>query len=522
MAADTIQIELTADDAKAQSAWARQIAHIEAFEATLDRAGKKAADVGDSNAEQGEEALSSFAKVATAVIGVGSLMEAWSLAASLVASEINNAIDRQKAAATVALDLPAAQRQLFANIGANSTEIGATAKERNTAALGMASQLSTDTGADLKTATEALSNAFSARQGDDTTHDAYAAAVAGVKASPDDAETAKTLGAAALRLRAGDKDITPEQAIGYMTEAGAMLPIENTQDVATNLPRVVAATKLAGGDEKFAASLYGAATTTGVDVSGDPGATFVTKFLGDLKKAVPESGSPEDQIKILQGDKKRGEKFFKGDFEARFKPFVESLITNGDAADQFTGNMAKAKSFAESGPAYQEGIDAANVSPQIMLARTKRILAATKEREQIADIGGATASVAREGLADIAKASGDSALEQRFTEAMSGLEALGQQDQIGVVKRTRATVAARQADLRERTSVHWIDSDTAERVHKPEDLQQADRLNTTLKDLDELLRDMRANGVQATVKQKPDDRRPPAPRDSAQLGGNGA
>lgn len=559
MAADEIQITLSADDAKAVRAWQRQRDNLEAFEKGLDGVGKKQKKVADEADDFGLKAMGSLGKMATTVIGIGTTLQAFSTAASLVAAEINNAVDRQKDAAQANLSLPAVQRQLFANIGAESKELGATARDRNAGALKMANQLADVAGVDLKTATEALSNAFSARQGSDTTQTAYQAALAGLQASPEDTETAKTLGAAALRLRAGNEKISSQQAIGYLTEAGALLPIEKTKDVATSLPRVVSAAKAMGGDEKFAASLFGAATTSGVDITGDPGATFVTTFLDKLGKSGTGKSTPMEQIQALLP---KGQAFAKdrAEFErlemsatrsetetrrlhelqtkhagfleattggeARFKPFVRSLLSGGDAFSQLTQNMGKAKSFAEAGAGFEEGVVAGDVSPQIRLAKDERLLSRAVEKEKLANVGGAFASVHRDKAKELAKASGDPAFVQMVDSMFGDFEAWGDNRSEQEV-RTESTRRLRERaeglltpeymNVAEPSFWDVITGAQNKPVYDEANTAKAERLLKVLEKLDGKLDD----GIKAKVKVAKDNRYAPEKRAAEQQSGGG-
>jgi hypothetical protein len=559
MAADTVQIELTAQDAKAVAAWQRQKDNIESFEKQLDKTAAKSKQVGESNVGMGEQAMAGFGKTVTAMIGVGSIVQAWTTAVALVTAEINNAIDRQKDAASANLSLPQAQRQLFANIGKKSTDLGETAAERNRAGLKMAEKLSKEAGISAKDATTLLSEAFSLREGNDTSQDVYNAAKAGAVANPDDMQIAGAMSAGALGIRRGRQNITPEQSIGYIQEAGAVLPISDPAKASKLLSRSLNAVEAAGGDERFSAAFAGTAATSAKDTEGDKTATFVVNYLTKLNKAATGKRTPLEQIEAIiprgASFAKDKDEFDKLDLsstrteeetrrfnqlktkhaaflsltetgEAAFNPFSRDLLSGGESWKNLQANIKDVPSFAESGSLYKENVAAANVSDQVQLSRFNRVLAGGVEKEKLANTSGAAAAIARDQLAEFAKAAGDSALAQDVQRFLAGVESLGEQDVATTVGRTTEHFQGRRASLLTPTEGDYGGSEFSSPGYMPgkAELAQADRIAVMLEALIGLATDLKENGVKAEVKTKnsgPDPRLGAAPRPAASLGGNG-
>ncbi len=555
--ADDIRLEISADDSKAEPVMKRQEARLLAMERQLEAFGKSKARAANATDDFAAKAMGDVTKMATTFLGIGSIVQAASKMASLAAAEINNAVDRQKDAATANLSLPDLQRQLYANIGRKSQDLGKTARERNAAGDKMAEQLADETGIGLKDSIRLLSDAFSLREGADTSKDVYEAARDAARANPDDAEAQRALVASALGIRRGRQNITPAQAIGYVQEAGSVLPIKNTADAAKLLSRSLAATEAMGGDEKFAAAFSGSAATAAKDETGDKTANFVVNALRKLSDAGTGKKTPLEQIEAIIP---RGREFAKDKLEfdrlelsstktpaetkrlselktkhaaflsladsgeAAFNPYIRDLLSGGDAYKNLKDNMKDVPSFAEAGPLFEENVAAANASKPARLARLKRTLEGGAEREQFANIGGAAQSITREGLAAISKAAGDSAIQQDINNAMARLDLLGpgKESEAAAVEAAAGAIKKRIKSQSE-TQYSYSGADGSESYSGPtvEQLEQSFRLQRTLDALLLLMQDIKGEGIKAKVKVGRDNREGPQPRAAPLQSGGG-
>lgn len=526
--ADEVKITMTADDSNAQTAMQRQIALAKALEGQLDKLAIKAEQA--ASKDTGKDTLGTFAKTITAFVGVGTLVEGWRTAVSLLTAELDGALARQEKAATTFKDVAGGQFQLFANLG-DDKSLGPNVFAQRQKLFSEIKRVAGATGVDPSVVQTTISESLAAKQGEDDAVKAIQFGQMALASTKGAADVAPVIAASAMRLAGGDLGITPGQATGFMLSAGTVLPLASTKDVATNLPRAISAGRLRNTNEAVTTGMYASATNMAVDLTGDKGITFLTKLFNEAREQAPEGKDLASQIDAIIADPKRAKKFYaETSWEEGFKPFVESLATGGKAYKDFKTASSKVTTFDQSEGYLKESNEALLATSPQRIKRVSDVFQTGEKLVQLDDPAEAAKDAVRKGAAKLREAAKGSAIEQRvnaLVERFGAIDQLGSESE--VYSQSIAQVEAQAKELRTPIPDEYYGtmmgaSRRPGRQRTQQELNQAAVFQSVADDLKEVLRSAIRDGMQGAnvnAQVTTDPASGSQPRASEQLQGGG-
>jgi len=367
--------------------------------------------------------IGSLGRTAVAVTGVGSAVGGVLTIARTLRAEYDNLLERQGKAAdvqefidravlaasknTIGLMTPEELRQEAVQINADTDVPIASAAHLIGAAV---TSTGVQNAAELETAKQAAAAAAAyAPEADVETQ----SAVAGVGAS-----LAKRLG------------VSPEEAIGFMGKVGLQSKVRILQFQVQNLAPALLSLVASGMDAQSSAALITSMTQEG-DFTGETTATAVQNVVGELKErfgdrftdadgnfdaraALDLLRSDEDMREIfMRGGEINGQKFGAASIgRAKSRMAFERLITPGTMAfQQFDADAANIDTVGAGGDLFEQMVDRNRQTAQAF--NLKRSFRGATERLREQD-GSALSGIFREGMADIAAASGRSVFGRRL------------------------------------------------------------------------------------------------------------
>lgn len=376
-------------------------------------------------------------------------------AIGLVRAEYDALIERQREAAGIQVDLSAVQTQALQNLG-DDPDIK-TAGEL----VDLVNQVIQKTDALPRVAWQAMSDALSAR-GDKSAREAADAVTAAIRLSPGTPEQLPTLAGAALDVGKA-AGIGSEEALGFILGIGSKSRVTNLESLSKNVaPGALDLLKF--GDDLSSAGALVATISQGVnDTEGAVSRTTAVSLAQQLEKfftrVMPRDDltSTESRIGALQADPALRQLFLEGgrvqrgdetisqpaaSFEKKTFATVREILTGDDqsavvrqlrAADRDLGAI-------DPGQKYRDTLEQISQLPAVRVATAQRAFDSSTNQIQSAD-SEAMSAVVRDGLTDIKKALGKSAISQRAEELLNDIETGGRPDidrAITEVKRIRA------------------------------------------------------------------------------------
>jgi hypothetical protein len=424
-----VKLVQTIDDRDVVTALANQLKLQEKLIRNMDRLGKSGQKSGKETETGFSRATREIGRMATALIGVGSITTGIQRMVQLVRREIENIRSRQTDAGQTQIELAAAQRDALLNFG------GGRGAELNQLAAG----ISSSTGASQLAVQQALSKAFSFKGASLSDQQAADAVRVAARLTPGDAEAIKVQSQGIL----GQQKITggtAEQIAGFQVGVKRLSPVSENEDFSNFVAPLIGDLVRLGNNVRDAGAVSAAFGQSINDPSGRQTATAAVRLQAQLNQFVPnvegffnqldfirsEAGTAIRQRLLGALDEERTQAeneaaaasgvVEKGEASARAKAFAtitDLLQRQGNATQAlFAETRRQVPTLAESGTFLNREIAAINRNPLQVTAAAQRTFQIGSEELQLLNIRGGRASVTREGLQKLFKDAGVSATGQ--------------------------------------------------------------------------------------------------------------
>jgi len=478
MAGAGVKITLTADEAKAYKAYDRLVKKQREMTREAGKFGKESARSSEEAAkglkgvgkEQegvfGEGGIRMMRNFASALTGAGGVLAAF----KLITAEIANIKDVQALAAAAQVTLASARRDLVRNMpNATDAEI--------TGAFAAAKAIAQQTKVSEAIITSSLASAVSA-SGGDLPAAIKATRLSGryIADRPEEiAAFAGTLGDIAGVT--GLKD--PAANLGYVSFVGGLGRIVDPKRQAKNIPIALKGMVASGASSQTAAAFFAALTKAGADPLGESSGTASIAMAEQLRKFLPatlsdpallarliETSEPAERVelnRLVSAYKKEGmilpeimprlrdkgyggrmdelqqtetatnmrerlnrlfadpamaRRFLSGSsFEMKYRGQMEQLVLDKDSEirQQYLSNLEKIPERGQLAEIADALMDAYKLDPLNMTAELQRSYASTTEQLHLRNRLAGQAAAHRDGLVEVLKASGETALGQRIS-----------------------------------------------------------------------------------------------------------
>ena len=371
-------------------------------------------------------AAGAFASLAAKMGLVFSVAGTIGMVMNQIRKEIDNIRTRQGNAANTQLEIAGAQREALLNLG---IEDPAQAKALDDEV----NRIADETGAGRAGLYSTVSTALSFKGADLTDAQAYDAVRAAARQQPGspEAQVAIAQGILAQMKKGGG---SAEQIAGQQMAIKAVSPVASDEAFAKNVAPAVANLTAFGDTTREAGALLATIGQGAGDPTGQMTSTAAVQFAKQLAIAIPQGRSTLERMALIQRDPKlramflgtmdeeqraaleanqRGEA---GELTGEAKAFVTltELLQGQDNQTQRTlrASLDKIPELAASGTIFNRRISAIDATELQQTAMAARVFESQGEGLRTGDISGARASIGREGLRDLLRSSGASALDQ--------------------------------------------------------------------------------------------------------------
>lgn len=426
MAESDIKVTQTLDDSQMIKELLKQQSIIVRTKQKLGEMTKAAKKGGDDMGSSFGRATGELKNLAGAITGIGSVTAGMMAVVRQVQTEIENIKSREKDAASAQLDAAKAQRSALFNFSPDASLDRKTFRER-------IALISSETGASEAGLYQAASTALSFKGAGLSNAEALQAVAVAARIEPGDPGAITTIsqGILAQQKRTGG---TAFQIAGFQQAVKQISPVASNQEFAQNVAPAIANLKDFGDDAKAAGALLATLGQGGGDPTGQVSATAAVDFARQLELAMPKvAGGTIGRLKYLQtpaGAKIRKRLLGAMDVESeqakgtpglhgRAKMFstMRGLVSGADTDQSrlLEQNLAALPELGSESSAVLRGlIDAVNSETLQRTAALQRTVKSGAERIKLGDTAGGRRSISREGLGELMKAGGSSALEQSF------------------------------------------------------------------------------------------------------------
>lgn len=379
----------------------------------LGQEGKKAGKFIKDGADEGAAGFSNLAaRIGTMITGAAAAR----VSINLLTKEFRNLKEAQADSAKAQTDRAQALRNAAFALGGDPT-MDAPGLEK--ALVGISGRA----GVSVRDLAVGAADVLSAR-GDATPAQALKALESAARLAPDQPGNLGTFAASALDISKATGQ-TADQALGQILSVGSQSRVTSLKGITENIaPALIGLTKF-GDDPRNAGALVAAVSQGGVDPTGATSRTSAISLAAQLEKFLPDLKSTFERIAAVQGSDELRSKFLaEASFEKAFIPVARGLLS-GDANTAERRALAAAQQNIKQGPAAEaelrKTLDSINSLPSVQSARIGLAVESTKERLQALDTAGAQASISREAIGSLLKASGATGFAQ--SAALSAFEA---------------------------------------------------------------------------------------------------
>lgn len=438
--ADDVKVTFTGNSADAEKAIAQLERKYDALEQKIKRLGK----VSKESADQGKTALDRMgdgaAKLASSLTGIGSPIDAISVAIAQIGREWDAVIQRQDRAKREAMDYAAVLENLAINTRGDASFPTLEAVDNRVKAI------ANRTGVAPKDVAGSLSYAMSAKA-NLSGEDAAKSVESVLSIIPNLKEAQNVMVGAVLDVRKSFPQASDADVQGFMFQAMQTSRVVETEKFAKNaMPAILGGAKVdESKDLRANSAIYNTLTQFGEDVEGRRSRTAAIALNMQLKeflKDEPGLDSNMKRVEFMQQNPAARQAFlyggeFKGrnrgqqmtvtgpdgeeysvggnraSFERQVFPAVEQLLTGGSKAAQ---SMKDAYQFTPelvgAGSVYQSMLQELKANKTINLADNNRKLMNAAAGASLNDTTGAMTSAYRGGLGEIMQANRFSAMSR--------------------------------------------------------------------------------------------------------------
>lgn len=473
-AQERVDIKVTADNAAALSA-------LQAIAASLEKIGVGGQKAGGDVAGGLEKGAISAGKMALAMVGVGSAMQAVSTAINLTNKSWDDLIERQRKAADSQISFADAQRRAAFMLDPGTLADATKEMQR----------IQAETGVPSGALFGAIGAAASARGPDFEQSQAlkYVGIAARMLPGPStQQDEIRSIVSAGLEMNKGFPGTTPEQAMGALLSIAPALRQEEMPTLAQNAVAPISAQRAFGGDAdtfKFLGSIMAAVGQRSGDVSGRRTATNLTNFYKQIRvktAMLPKNTTMEARMNFLMNTEAGtairkqmlGPLFAGGDIEAGAERGDEAMMQAAEqifGADARVGLKSEAKTFVglmellqsgdnktkrmvkaaqgmileptdpKAGDVLRGRLAEIEAQPIQRAARLDRQLGAVAEGMKQAHLPGGTTAAVRKQLEEVLSASGADWLSRRGNMFAFDVETLfGMSPQESAIEQIRGNI----------------------------------------------------------------------------------
>lgn len=420
MSSNTVSITLTVDEASALKAWTSQQAAVEKLKNRLKDLELKKDPLAPIQAGAAAS-LRTLGGVVTALTGIGSVISGIVAVANQLKAEYQNLKSRQSAAAGTNVEYGAEVTRAIA-----STKGYITAPEMEA----LIKKGSIGTGMAPAVVAQNYNAVFTTVGPRNKAEALSAMDVADSALIQYPGEAPETI-ADVTQVTAHNKrafNLSTQEALGYQQQAQNVSPVKNIANFANNVAGKLSALALAGDmSAAESAAFSGTMAQAGGDREGATSIMAAITMANEMKERLPKLKTNQERLDYFRSNPAAAKAYFEGGVidgkqfnpaetgRSIYKPHIQQLFDpNSPISKEYQANLNSFGGKKEWAADIERVRNEIDRSPSVQIAKAQRQGESLAKQVQIEDTSGAMTAVARQIVADMSKAIGDSDLDQQL------------------------------------------------------------------------------------------------------------